>query len=107
MADQPSPVWRISDPLEPVWVDLTKVYEYVPGPPPQGTPSALVRNHGLVFRGLVPGELYAWARTIHGSWLGLVVYDAPTPQLGYVQVRHYVAREALQKRRTGETEPPF
>lgn len=99
-------MWQVKDPSEPVWVDLALVYEHVPGPPPPGVPT-VVRNAGLVFRGQVPGELHAWARTASGSWLGLVSYEAPTPPIGSVPVRHYVGRAALQQRRRGEKEPPF
>ncbi|WP_257902952.1 hypothetical protein [Saccharothrix obliqua] len=42
-----------------------------------------------------------------GTWLGLVTYDAPSPNLHTVPVQHYVDQAALQPRRKGETEPPF
>lgn len=106
MFDDPSPVWRISDPPEPVWVDVAFAHRGVPAGE-GGVPSAAVRNGGVVLRGTVEGELHGWARTAGGVWLGLVSYEAPAPGLRTVLVRHYVARGGLTRRRPGETEPPF
>jgi hypothetical protein len=104
--DDPSPVWRISDPPEPVWVDVAVAHRGVPARG-GGELSSAVRNGGAVLRGRVEGELHAWVRTAGGVWLGLVSYRVPAPGLRTVPVRHYVPRDGLTQRRWGESEPPF
>ena len=106
---QPSPLWRICDPAELVWVELSEVYRHTQGKPPTTAPAAVVRTRGLApdRLPLTMGEVAAWSRAQNGSWLALTTYTISVAGLGMVTVRHFVARDALRKRMPGENEPPF
>ena len=96
VSEEPSPLGRVYDPPQPVWVNLAEVYRHVPGPV-GGRPSSFVHDRGMVFDGTVTGDLYAWVRTARGAWICLVSYSV-NAAFGTVRVRHFVASEAIAKR---------
>lgn len=106
---QPSPLWRICDPVELVWVDLRYVYRHAQGSSPTTAPATVVRTQGLNPErlSLTKGEVSAWSRAQNGSWLALTTYTILVTGLGQVPVRHFIARDALRKRMPEEEDPPF
>ncbi|MCO1575166.1 hypothetical protein M8C13_05255 [Crossiella sp. SN42] len=91
---------RVYDRSRPVWVDLNELYRHgFMGE--QSSAVLLVRQHGLVVSGRVPGALHAWLRTEEGYWAGLVSFciagraESTVPPLA---LEHLAPRGALRPR---------
>ncbi|WP_439662869.1 hypothetical protein ACSHWB_16305 [Lentzea sp. HUAS TT2] len=113
-AERPSPLWRVCEPPELVWVDVAEVLKRVLGQS-VGTPTSLIAHRGVSPRalavskgqGFATGEVHRWLRAANNSWLGLVVYQPGVPFFGEEWVRHWVARDFLRPRGEGDDTPPF
>ncbi|SDL18546.1 hypothetical protein SAMN04488074_109223 [Lentzea albidocapillata subsp. violacea] len=113
-AEQPSPLWRVCDPPELVWVDVAEVHKRAIGQA-VGRPTSLIAHRGFSPRalavtdgqGFAKGEVHRWLRVANNSWMGLTAYQPGVPFFGEDWVRHWVARDFLRPRAESDDVPPF